>query len=454
MLGSAVGSWFLLASTQACVVNTTDGSGGAAGYSSSVGGSTSAGLGGSTAAGAGGTTAGSAGSVTAGSGGTTGGSAGSVTAGSGGTSTAGAAGSTTAGAGGTATAGSGGSTAGAGGTVTAGAGGTAAAGSGGSATAGAGGTGTAGSGTAGSGGTGAGGATATCFVRIAHLACDTGNYGDVCFKPSGVTSWTDPKVTQLFKVAGDPQAFYYPAVSVYFEIDEGQYDVRYIDAGASCATPYDAPFDHTTIDVKPGAHYTLALEGELTKHDMVFHLIADTENPTNGTVGFQALNALTQTTGDLNFCLQEPVNQGINTVTTGLVKAPNGPAKDQDIPQSVPTVSSGGPAYSDERALMFLDNQDSKTYAISNYRRLHPNEQYFAFVAGTSLTDPEPNFLPQVISCLYDTTNAGTASNPTIAASCDYYQQTVAPPAQLAARFPRCAAPARRPSPGFAFPYT
>jgi hypothetical protein len=432
VLGSVFGSCFLLVGAQACVVNTTDSGGGTAGYgaSTSVGGSTGVGAGGSTTAGAGGTTGGSAG-ATAGAGGSTGGSAG-ATAGSGGT-TGGSAGSATAGSGGTtggsagsATAGSGGSKAGSGGTSTAGSGGSATAGSGGTAAAGAGGTAAAGAGGSGTGGTG--GAPGTCLVRLAHLACDAGGAADVCFKPSGVSSWTDPKVTQLFKAAMDPDAFYYPAVTIYFEVDEGTYDVRMIDAGSTCDKPYDPAFDHTTITFNPGSHYTLPLEGELAMHNLKFQLIADDPNPTDGKVGFQSLNALTQTQGDLNFCLQEPVNQSISTVTTGVVGL--GPAKSNlpTYPQTPPTLSSGDPPKADWRALMFLDNQDSKTYAISNYRQLHANEQYFSFVAGTKLDDPDPLLRPQVIACLNDLNDPGTSGNPTIAVGCGYYPQTSAPP--------------------------
>ena len=65
---------------------------------------------------------------------------------------------------------------------------------------------------------------------------------------------------------------------------------------------------------------------------------------------------------------------------------------------------------------------------FSDYRKLNANEEYFAFVAGRKPLDPDPNYVPQVIACLYDSSNAGTVAHVTIASSCGYFQQTMPPP--------------------------
>ena len=416
VLGSAIVTLL----TTGCVVQTTDssGSGGSSTTTVGAGGSNGVGTGGAATAstgGAAGATAGTGGAAAGkgGAGGSTAGSGGTATAGTTGTGGTGTAGTT--GTGGTGTAG----TTGTGGTGTAGTTGTGGTGTAGTGASGKGGSAGTGAGGTGAGGTGAGGSTgASCYVRLAHLACDAGGTVDICFRPKGASSWTGSNVTQVFKQSGDPDAFYYPAVSVYFDVAEGDYDVRMVDGGApDCSVPYDAAFDHGSVTFAPGAHYTLSLEGDKSKHTLFFQNTADDAEPTDGSVGFQALNALTETPGDLNFCLQRP-GGSINTVTTSIV--PLGPAKSQGNKQSVPTDTPPD----DRRALMFLDVTDSMSIAISDYRKLNGNEEYFAFVAGRKPGDPEPAYLPQVIACLYDSGNQGTASHPTIAASCGYFQQT------------------------------
>lgn len=314
-----------------------------------------------------------------------------INGGSGGSS-AGSAGTggTTAGAGGT-TAGAGGSTAGAGGS-TAGTGGSTA-GAGGS-TAGTGGTGgtTAGSGGAGAGGVG--GSAPTSRIRFAHLAPDVGEI-DLCFRPSGSADWTEKNAYgPFFKSSGATDSFYFPGVSIYTDITEGQWDFRFVAKDAAdCQTAFSDSFADQTGQIGANKSYTLALEGDLAAQ-LKFAIYPD-QTPAAGKVGYQVINALTQT-GNIDFGLtdvSDPNNQLFNAVVTNVLALGADSQGNADAsPNAIPTAIKAG-------------TTPAVPVGISPAIVSVAGDQYAVFVAGTKLDDATAGLRPQLIFCRNDNTN-------------------------------------------------
>jgi hypothetical protein len=324
--------------------------------------------------------------------------------------TTGAAGSGTAGTAGTS------STAGTGGTSsTAGTGGT-------SSTAGAGGragTGTGGTGTGGTGGAG-GGSAATALVRFAHFVPDGDAY-DVCFRPCPgndckAGSWSDAGVQgPVFSGNKDANQFYYPGVSLFFEVDAGTYEIRTVaGAATSCATAVPGIADQTQSFTESHS-YTYALIGTVAQGVNVT-LSDEPSFPVDGKVGYHVFNALTAT-GKTDFGINEtagfvPLAMGINPF------AKSTPVQDQ------PT--TGAPT--------FLAAGTNNAVGSGVSQTFNANDEYSVFIYGTKLGDKTP---PGVAVC-WDNDPKGTPlTGTTTLANCTYkLREHLRPTPRLAPRKP------------------
>jgi hypothetical protein len=269
-------------------------------------------------------------------------------------------------------------------------------------TAGTGGTG----GTAGTGGTGgSAGAPGTSLVRFAHLAPDVGAV-DLCFRAKGAADWSETNASgPYFAAAGDAQAFYYPGVSTFIEIQGGDYDFRLVAAGAAnCLTPFSASFADQAVTIGESTDYTVVLTGEQATA-LVMSVHADQAAPPAGTVGYQAFNVLTQS-GPADF---------------GLVDDSKSPAEFTTLAQTlIPLGNSAtvsGPAT--DFAPGFLNPTEGTLFAQGLAISMQAGDRYTAFLHGTRPGGPAGTE-PAVIYCAYDRGNTRDPSSLIATRACCY----------------------------------
>lgn len=140
------------------------------------------------------------------------------------------------------------------------------------------------------------------FVRIANFTPDAPAVGfDFCLAPSGTTSWVGPLLAQDLPPAslgqgGGPNGVQFAAVSAYFPVTPGQYDLQLVQAGAtSCATGVTAVMNGVPALVA-NAYTTFATVGDVnpTGNDAALKVavFADDTTVASGSASLRVINAI------------------------------------------------------------------------------------------------------------------------------------------------------------------
>jgi hypothetical protein len=140
------------------------------------------------------------------------------------------------------------------------------------------------------------------FVRIANFTPDAPAVGfDFCLAPSGTTSWVGPLLGQDLPPAslgqgGGPNGIQFAAVSAYFPVTPGQYDLQLVQAGAtSCATGV-IPVMSGVPALTANAYTTFATIGDVNPTDddaaMKVAAFADDVTVASGSTSLRVINAI------------------------------------------------------------------------------------------------------------------------------------------------------------------
>jgi hypothetical protein len=113
----------------------------------------------------------------------------------------------------------------------------------------------------------AGPSTPQTFIRIADWTPDAPSAGfDLCLAPAGTSAWAGPLLAQTFPPGslgqGGANGLQFPAVTKYFGIAPGRYDIQLVASGATdCSTGLLAETDLPALG--PNARTTFATVGDV-----------------------------------------------------------------------------------------------------------------------------------------------------------------------------------------------
>lgn len=275
----------------------------------------------------------------------------------------------------------GGTTTGTGGTDT-GTGGTAATG----------GTSATGGSTATGGTTGTGGTTAaSAYVRLIHAVPDLPTV-DVCLKPAG-SDWADVK--PFFNSIGSNGKFYYPSVSLFFEVDAGSWEVRVVPDGATdCGTAYTSWNDQPITFAEGGAH-NLVVQGS-TAEQVLSAKVHQQPASDAAAITYQAINAYT----------------GTSKVDFGLIDADSMFTEVANGVTAYSTSVNGAVGTEHSLAPIFLETGTTTEVARGLPIAAKFGDSWLVLGAGTKLGDTNVDTQPQLILC-YGLSSSNTAATGT-----------------------------------------
>jgi hypothetical protein len=139
------------------------------------------------------------------------------------------------------------------------------------------------------------------LVRVANLVPDGPAAGfDVCLAPAGTTSWMGPLLQRAFAPGslgqGGPNGIEFSAVSAYFPVPPGTFDLQVVSTGATdCSTGAIAPTRGLPTLVV-GARATFALIGDARPIDndaaMKVAAFLDEASAPTGDISLRVINAV------------------------------------------------------------------------------------------------------------------------------------------------------------------
>jgi hypothetical protein len=154
--------------------------------------------------------------------------------------------------------------------------------------------------TASDGETDAGPSTPQTFIRVADWTPDAPSAGfDLCLAPAGTSNWAGPLLAQTFPAGslgqGGANGLQFPAVTKYFGVAPGQYDIQLVASGATdCTTGLLAETDLPALAVN--AHTTFATVGDVNPrgNDTGLKIAAffDDVTVSNGQAAVRVINAI------------------------------------------------------------------------------------------------------------------------------------------------------------------
>jgi hypothetical protein len=172
-------------------------------------------------------------------------------------------------------------------------------------------------------------------IRLANLSPDsTGSGLDFCVAPHGTTTWTGPQLASAVGDAGT-LSLAFPAVTTYFGIDPGQYDIEIVSGavGTTCASPMGAAITNLP-NLTANNYFTIAFVGDTT--------VAGTDQALTA-IGFADDIARTDGNVNVRFLNADPALGGTATAdfgTGGLGNSTFNPIETALTFGTVPTVSA------------------------------------------------------------------------------------------------------------------